>query len=590
MVATLATVLSVFAVAACETANPGQEPDPILPPDAGPNPALLASSFRIDVSVNDRKVDISKPSSDGSGSFDILESQLDMLPGTNFEVTALNADENLIEFDVQVLNLLGTVDIIAPDRIPDISSAAATDGSATAPVGATLIPYAYQVVSTSGGATNGAGTDVFVTLPNQGICRASTDPAIGTGTPSVGSQVINGYFDFFPATVGDGTDGQTPLEFPFDEAASPGSDRIFGGSQSEASEVGFVCERFVNNFTVFLVVGGDLESNTGTPQGDVAGNVNSNLGPLDNVTVTLAPQGGSDATDAAGDYSITGQNFGPTTATLSGLPASCTDPGPQSGNIPNGGTLTLNFTVSCTVPSGTVQGQVSSPTAGPLQNVQVTVTPNGGSGQPVVTTDASGNYSRNNVPVADGTGQITIANLPGNCTDPGPTAYTGLTVGGTVTQDVSVTCTVPQGWAFTSTWNNATPGTGVQIQNFTTIDMSTFDAGGNDDNTLGAFDFNFTYDEAVILAPASNACIPTDPFSGFSVVPNSSTAGIVLISMFSTSGNATNPKPLTTCLFTTQAAGTSNQVFTFTSVANADAQVLDPANVLVVQNESVTVN
>lgn len=85
--------------------------------------------------------------------------------------------------------------------------------------------------------------------------------------------------------------------------------------------------------------------------GTVVGLVTSpELGPLAGVTVTLTPGGGG-ATGATGAYSIGGVPAGPVTVTLSGLPTFCA-PASQGITVPGGGTVTVDFSVSCPPPAG----------------------------------------------------------------------------------------------------------------------------------------------------------------------------------------------------------------------------------------------
>jgi|GEM_PF-6605899 hypothetical protein len=95
---------------------------------------------------------------------------------------------------------------------------------------------------------------------------------------------------------------------------------------------------------------------------------------------------------------------------------------------------------SSTGPStGTVNGGVTSSLGGGIKAATVIITPTGGSALPAVQTTPSGTYSVTSVP--DGSGSVALSNLPANCTAPSPAAYSGLTGGGTVTVNVTVTCT-----------------------------------------------------------------------------------------------------------------------------------------------------
>ncbi len=102
------------------------------------------------------------------------------------------------------------------------------------------------------------------------------------------------------------------------------------------------------------------------------------------------------------------------------------------------------------------------------------VTPTGGAAQAAVTTNATGVYSRNQVPVGTGAGSVAVSGLPANCTAPAPGSYTGLTSGGTQTVNFTVTCT-PAAFAyqFTGAWGaiTNTGPTGRQVTLTLSVDM-----------------------------------------------------------------------------------------------------------------------
>jgi large repetitive protein len=94
---------------------------------------------------------------------------------------------------------------------------------------------------------------------------------------------------------------------------------------------------------------------------------------------------------------------------------------------------------SSTGPStGTVSGGVTKSVGGGISTT-VVITPTGGSALPAVQTTPGGAYSVRSVP--DGSGSVALSNVPANCTPPSPASYSGLTGGGTVTVNVTVTCT-----------------------------------------------------------------------------------------------------------------------------------------------------
>ena len=97
---------------------------------------------------------------------------------------------------------------------------------------------------------------------------------------------------------------------------------------------------------------------------------------------------------------------------------------------------------------GTVAGTVTSSIGGTITGATVTVTPTNGSALPRVTTNSLGAYSVASVPVGAGTGTVAVTAVPSTC-NPAAGPYTGLTSGGTVAANVTVTCK-PSGTAVTS--------------------------------------------------------------------------------------------------------------------------------------------
>ena len=49
------------------------------------------------------------------------------------------------------------------------------------------------------------------------------------------------------------------------------------------------------------------------------------------------------------------------------------------------------------------------------------------------------------VPVGNGSGTVAVSTLPANCVTPTPTGYSGLSTGGSLTVNVSVSCTPTTG-------------------------------------------------------------------------------------------------------------------------------------------------
>jgi hypothetical protein len=187
--------------------------------------------------------------------------------------------------------------------------------------------------------------------------------------------------------------------------------------------------------------GGGGGGGGGSGTGTVAGTVMSpQLGNLGNVSISVT--GGFTATTAAnGSYSISRVTAGSRTVSITGgLPQGCSAPADQTVTVSASATTTVNFTVTCQVPTGSVSGTITSSVGGGIPGVLVTLTPSGGGALPAVTTNASGAFSFTAVAVGDASGSITLASLPGGCTNASPYAYTGLTSGGSLTKDITVAC------------------------------------------------------------------------------------------------------------------------------------------------------
>ncbi len=167
--------------------------------------------------------------------------------------------------------------------------------------------------------------------------------------------------------------------------------------------------------------------------GTVGGTVTSpSFGPLAGVTVKAG--GNSATTSGAGAYSIAGVPVGQQAVTLDRLSSDCLNPGAQVAAVTANATTTLDFTVNCTTPTGSVVGVVSS-AVGPLSNVNVVVSVGGIALADL--TDAAGLYHVSGVPV--GAASVSVSGLPSGCSN--PTAQT-VTVakGGTVTANFAVGC------------------------------------------------------------------------------------------------------------------------------------------------------
>lgn len=196
-------------------------------------------------------------------------------------------------------------------------------------------------------------------------------------------------------------------------------------------------------FAIALAACSDMTSGppaTGLLSGTISG---TNIGPLAGVTVTVTPSGQSALTAVTvggGGYSLPSVPLGSGTITVSGYPSTCNQPAAAGYTVAANATTVVNISLSCVVPvqTGTVTGSAMSSQGGPIANAQVTLTPAVGKALAPVTTDNNGNYAIVGVPV--GSGSVAVATVPASCTVPGAQAYSGLTGGGSVTVNVTVTC------------------------------------------------------------------------------------------------------------------------------------------------------
>jgi hypothetical protein len=146
-------------------------------------------------------------------------------------------------------------------------------------------------------------------------------------------------------------------------------------------------------------------------------------------------------TDASGVFVVTPIPSTSGTITLSDVPAACETPSPVSYTGSGGSTVTANIALTCSSSGvGVITGTISSSLGGTLSGIGVTVTPHGSLALPAVPSNASGAYRATGVPVSDGTGSVTVSNLPSNCTAPSAASYAGFVNGGTLTVNITVPC------------------------------------------------------------------------------------------------------------------------------------------------------
>lgn len=533
---------------ACSSDSTGA--GPIIPGQPTPNPQITKAAFLADVNLRTKTIKITPPeltttsglraaglrTEASSVDFSLVGGDVVTLTTSNFAASAVGAFQPgkvRVTFDVNMTNKLSGVQLIGPTVFP-----APPPGSS----GPLLFPYNIAVAVTSGGtATGGQGNDVIVTLPSFGLVTPSTD---WNGAP----------FNFFNDT---GCPAGSNDCFRYEEFAGP----IFPGSTTGANSVGFDLDPTVGQFTATLIVAADLQNSGAAPTGTVAGTVSSpQLGNLNGVVVTatagIATPSGTTA--GAGAYSIASVPTGPASVSITGgLPAGCTNPGAQATTVTNGGTATVNFTVTCPVPTGTVGGTITftgfTPSGG-ITGISAVVTPTGGSAQTAVNPNAAGDYSRSGVPVLSGAGSVLLGNLPSGCTNPGAGSYSGLTNGGTATVNFSVACTAPPaGYNYNVAFGAVTGGVSRMTIN---LDMNTFNdpaVNGASPDDISVLQAVFTYNTArLTLVPGS--CGKVSATQGLdSPTFNVSTPGTIVYGIFTTVPAGvflTGVQPVIQCDFT----------------------------------------
>lgn len=577
---------AVVALGACSGGD-NRVAGPDLPNEPPLNPTFKKASFIFDVNLRTRQVRVSQeegatsvsgPSLNliGSGTlpggpnFSILAGDVIQLSTSAFSASAVGQfvpNKVRVNFDVNITNRLPGIELITP-TFPEPPAGV---------TGILLFPYQLVVTTTNGGTSvGGDGTDVIVELPNRGAVESSID---WNGTGAAG--------------------GGAPHNFFNDAGCAPGASDCYryeaftvplaGGATTEARTVGFDIDPTVSNFRARLIVAADLRATGATPVGTIQGSVTSpQRGPLSGVLVSATPGTRTGTSAASGAYSITDVATGPKTVAVSNLPAGCSVPATQSVTVTSGGTHTVDFSVTCTVPSGTVSGTVSSSLGGGLQNVQVIVTPTGGSAQPAVVTSAAGAYSRSGVPVLSGGGSVALSNLPGNCTAPAPGSYSGLTDGGSVVVDFTVSCTPPP--AMYQYTHSFSPVAGGQTTLTIRFDPSTYNdplINGTSADDFAGIQGQIDYDGARLeYVSAANGA--GSPFQN--VTANGATNGrIIWLNSTTSATRIITEQVVAIITFNVRAgaAGSLTPVTSLTEIPTRDGDLLDLARVQI--NEATLV-
>jgi hypothetical protein len=424
--AALTTAATMVAMAACSD-KAAAPVDPVLPGNP-PIPAQYrGAAFLMDVSALRKTVRITAPNATiaaplanlslgvhSGPQYSLLGGDVIDLSTSNFQAGAVGASvpgKVLITFDLTINNRLSGIRLITP-TFPTPPSGV---------TGVQAFPFEITVTTTSGGVT-GSGNEVIVQSPRFGAV--------------VPSDNWNGNFhNFFNDAACAVTDNDCFRYESFGPIEPLGS--------SSTQQVGFLIDPTVGDFRVKVILAADLENGVAPTPGSVSGTVTSpQLGNISGATVNVSG-GFSGTTAASGAYSISGVATGSRTVSVTNLPSGCVAPASQNITVATGAASTVNFVVTCTVPTGSISGTITSSLGGGLVGVGVIATPTGGAATPTVNTTAGGAYTIANVPALSATGAITLTNLPSNCTAPAPLSYSGFTTAGLTGQNIVVTCTPP---------------------------------------------------------------------------------------------------------------------------------------------------
>jgi sugar lactone lactonase YvrE len=185
------------------------------------------------------------------------------------------------------------------------------------------------------------------------------------------------------------------------------------------------------------------------PSGVIVGSVSSSLGgALSGVSLVVTPTGGKAmalvTSGSTGTFrvidvpAVTGSGA----IAVSGVPVNCTAPSTvgYTGLFADDSVI-VPIVVPCVPVTGSITGSITNSLGGGIPGASVTVTPTGGTALAAVVSSSAGAYTVSSVLVGDGAGAVAVSSLPSNCTTPSPTAYSGLTFRGSVTVNITVTCT-----------------------------------------------------------------------------------------------------------------------------------------------------
>ena len=432
------------------------------------------------------------------------------LVATNYQASALGAvvpNKILVTFDLQVVNKLNQLGLRLPTwPTPPLGAA-----------GPLLFPFEIGVTATSGGVTVNGGNEVIVTNPQGGAVVVSTDWD-GNGTPGSG-----GPHDFFNDAPCQGLANDC---FRYEEYGPIGP-----LGSSSARRVGFLVDPTVGDFRVKMILAADLGASGPITTGTIAGSVSSTLGAGIGSALITVSGGWAGTTASDGSFSIPAVGPGSRTVSVSNLPSGCTAPAAQTVTVIAGQTTPVAFIVSCSVPTGTIAGFVSSNWAvEPNWKATVVVTPSGGAPLPSVIAGAQGQYTVVGLPL--GSGSITVTPTFQPWCQSVTIPYTGLSNGTPLNINIPVPCSrPPQTYVLNGAWGPIQPTgpTGRRVALLIAANMGAApgrpDVNGAAADELVAARFRLSYPGTLLqfvsasrIDPAFDAVTVTTPGAGVLVV------------------------------------------------------------------------
>jgi len=370
-------------------------------------------------------------------------------------LAATNTDGTGLTGDIQIVRTWYTV-------VGAVGSSVRTSTTLSEVFAPPLVAIVSKVRVEEGTLNIAAGGSPQNQLPTAVVTGPTTGTA-GTSVSFSGAQSTDpdGTVASFAWSFGDNTSGTGASVTHTYAAAGSYTVRL-----TVTDNVGGTATR---DLVIVIATAGGPGPATGTVSGSV---ISPTVGPLAGATVTV---NGSAAvtTNSTGAFTVPNVAVGAKTVTVSNLPAGCTAPSVQTVTVAASTTAIATFSVTCTTggaTTGTISGRVTRASDGSgLGFVRVVVQPTGGSTPTFVNTGVDGSYAVANVPIGTGAnagaGSVTVSDLPSGCTAPAALPYSGLTAGGTVTRDVTVTCATATAGTVTGTVTRSTGGalSGVSI-------------------------------------------------------------------------------------------------------------------------------